>query len=315
MRSQILIFLTLLLGSLSAVDSSPALATKSEDSGRDYHFTTDWFSEHIPTWDEVLADYKGRPGLNYLEVGVFEGRSAIWMLENVLTHPTSRLTAVDVFPLQLKARFAGNLKKSGLAQKAIPVQGYSEIVLRQLPLDTFDIIYIDGSHRARNVLSDVVLSWELLKTGGLLIFDDYRLDVDILPIDLRPKLAIDTFLTSFGNEIETVHRGYQIFVRKIEARCPQYKCTPLGRYSYAWKIRGNELIEIDTDRVVPLTEREQELVEQYAKNKPLGSMDPVLDPVIARDPVFVLLASRLHWDLDSMLKGERLSVEQSGGLQ
>jgi hypothetical protein len=32
-----------------------------------------------------------------LEVGSFEGRSALWMLENLLTHPDSTLTVVDTF--------------------------------------------------------------------------------------------------------------------------------------------------------------------------------------------------------------------------
>ena len=36
----------------------------------------------------------------------------------------------------------------------------------------YDIIYIDGSHEARDVLEDAVLAYRLLKIGGLLIFDD-----------------------------------------------------------------------------------------------------------------------------------------------
>jgi hypothetical protein len=31
----------------------------------------------------------------------------------------------------------------------------------------------DGSHRARDVLEDAVLSWPLLKVGGIMLFDDY----------------------------------------------------------------------------------------------------------------------------------------------
>ncbi len=32
-----------------------------------------------------------------LEIGVFEGRSTVWLLENILTHPSSTLTYVDTF--------------------------------------------------------------------------------------------------------------------------------------------------------------------------------------------------------------------------
>jgi len=52
--------------------------------------------------------------------------------------------------------------------------GRSDAMLRDLPHDHFDYISIDGSHEAADVLSDAVLSWPLLKTGGLICFDDYE---------------------------------------------------------------------------------------------------------------------------------------------
>ena len=50
----------------------------------------DWFSQHLPVWENALADYGKKPGIQYLEVGVFEGRSAIWMIDNILTHSSSQ---------------------------------------------------------------------------------------------------------------------------------------------------------------------------------------------------------------------------------
>ena len=40
-------------------------------------------------------------------------------------------------------------------------------------INNFDLIYIDASHYAPDVLSDAVLAFKLLKPGGILIFDDY----------------------------------------------------------------------------------------------------------------------------------------------
>ena len=57
----------------------------------------DWFTHKLPAWEVALKDKVGEPGLNYLEVGVYEGRSVLWMLENVLTDPTSTVTGVDIF--------------------------------------------------------------------------------------------------------------------------------------------------------------------------------------------------------------------------
>ena len=49
----------------------------------------------------------------------------------------------------------------------------------------YDYIYIDGSHMPKWVLIDAVLSWDLLKKGGLMIFDDYK-HIEEKPPQSRP---------------------------------------------------------------------------------------------------------------------------------
>jgi hypothetical protein len=39
--------------------------------------------------------------------------------------------------------------------------------------ENFDIIYIDGSHKADNVFYDAMESFKILKKGGILLFDDF----------------------------------------------------------------------------------------------------------------------------------------------
>jgi predicted O-methyltransferase YrrM len=178
----------------------------------------DWFSQNVPVWNAAMEDYKGRPELQYLEIGCFEGRSAVWMLENVLTDPTSNLTCVDPYQEHIgeavKQRFLSNVAKAGAADRFQLVQGFSQEKLRELPLDKFDIIYIDGDHRAAPVLEDAVLSWRLLKVGGLMIFDDYRWEVERQPPAERPLMAIDFFTETFKDRVEIVHRDYQLILRK-----------------------------------------------------------------------------------------------------
>ena len=77
---------------------------------KEYNFSEDWFTGRLSTWKRVLLQFKGKSNLQYLEIGVYEGRSILWMLENVLTHPTSNATGIDIFPGQLKERFLDNLK-------------------------------------------------------------------------------------------------------------------------------------------------------------------------------------------------------------
>lgn len=179
-----------------------------------YTFSTDWFTHHIPTWEKYLDRFKGQPRIHYLEIGVFEGRSALWMLENILTHPSARLTGIDTFPGDLKERFLANVRTAGFGEKVTVIAGRSQRELRRLPLDSFDIIYIDGSHAADEVLADAVLSWALLKPGGIVIFDDYAWARDVFPNELRPQVAIDAFLETHKIFLDILYRDTQVLVRK-----------------------------------------------------------------------------------------------------
>ena len=62
-----------------------------------YTFTSDWFLHNQLSWDIHLEEFKNKPNLNFLEIGSYEGRSTIWLLENVLTDPSSKITCIDLF--------------------------------------------------------------------------------------------------------------------------------------------------------------------------------------------------------------------------
>ena len=56
----------------------------------------------------------------------------------------------------------------------------------------FDVAYIDDGHRASEVYSDGMLTWPLMKRGGLMIFDDYQWDEMPRKMD-NPGPGIDAF--------------------------------------------------------------------------------------------------------------------------
>ena len=86
--------------------------------------------------------------------------------------------------------------------------------MRSLPLNSYDLLYIDGSHLASDVLRDAVLGWDLVKVGGLIIFDDYDF---IFPQNLleNTKVGIDAFIDAFHNKISVVHKSHQVILEKI----------------------------------------------------------------------------------------------------
>jgi len=173
-------------------------------------YTSDWFSHYIPVWARFVGPLAGRP-LQALEVGSYEGRSAVWLLENLLTHPDSRLNCVDLWECaEVQKRFRSNIAETGRSSQVIESVGDSATALRSIP-GAFDLIYIDGSHEARFVLTDAALCWTMLKPGGILIFDDYGWSG---PVEFTPRYAIDTFLQLWMTQIEVLHKGYQVIVRR-----------------------------------------------------------------------------------------------------
>ena len=183
-------------------------------------FTADWVSYNLPVWTEVLGPLAGKP-VHALEVGVFEGRTSVWLLENVLTHPDATLTWIDTFEgsaehagadlAGLEGRFRANTARFGAKVRGQVKK--SQEVLRGMAGERFDLVYLDGSHEAADVLADAVLAWPLLKPGGLLGFDDYGWRVFPEP-ERRPAPAVDAFLTCLRGRYAEVHRGYQVWVKK-----------------------------------------------------------------------------------------------------
>lgn len=191
-----------------------------------YQFTQDWFSINIPIWEEYLARFAHRPNLHFLEVGSWEGRSTCWLLKNILTDHSARLDCIDTFEGSLEhkgydesylksveERFDFNIAKTGEAEKVKKIVGRSQEMLRTLRFNFYDLLYIDGSHLASDVLVDAVLGWGLVKVGGVIVFDDYDFTFPGNP-QQNTKIAVDAFLTVFGEKIKVIYVGHQVLIEK-----------------------------------------------------------------------------------------------------
>jgi len=194
----------------------------------EYQFTKDWFNWAPEVWNQLTPMLSGEAGKrNFLEIGSFEGRSSIWIAENMM-QDGDRLSCIDTWEggeehggenmSEVEERFRANLivaAKKFPERVIVQQKGTSTLILsHKIRHGAFhDFIYIDGSHKAPDVLTDACMSWPLLKREGLMVFDDYMWGN---PRDAlhRPKIAIDAFTNIFGETAEMVHVGYQLVVRK-----------------------------------------------------------------------------------------------------
>jgi hypothetical protein len=78
----------------------------------------------------------------------------------------------------------------------------------------FDLIYIDGDHRAAAVWEDAVHCFELCKIGGYILFDDYEWELGRLDPVMTPKPAIDQFLREYSDKVECLHKQWRVLIRK-----------------------------------------------------------------------------------------------------
>lgn len=179
-------------------------------AAQEYCFTHDWFTHNIANWRKHLKAQVGQE-INALEVGSFEGMSACWLLDNLLTHPSAKLTCIDLY---FQEFFDSNIAKTGAAQKVTKLIGDSHQLLPTLAAEAYDLIYIDGCRFASHVQQDALLAWKLLKPGGFIIFDAYKWADKNHP-GQDTKIGVDAFLESVQSHIEVLHQGYQIIGRRI----------------------------------------------------------------------------------------------------
>jgi hypothetical protein len=60
-------------------------------------------------------------------------------------------------------------------------------------------------------MADMVLSWDLLKLGGIMIIHDYDWPSPALE---RPAIAVDAFLDSYQPSLELLAKDSRVIVRK-----------------------------------------------------------------------------------------------------
>jgi predicted O-methyltransferase YrrM len=180
-----------------------------------------WFDSQKYNFENHLTQFKGEPNLKFLQVGTYTGDASDWLLSSILTDPTSTLTDVDTWQgsderehkaMDFNKIYTLYLQRMDKYENLMSIKGDSSYVLPSLR-ERYDFIYIDGDHTEKAVYRDATNAWALLKSGGILAFDDYLWGQDVHP-ELRPGPGIDKFLEEKQGEYELLSQDYQVWIRR-----------------------------------------------------------------------------------------------------
>ena len=154
----------------------------------------------------------------YLEIGSFEGGSAIFVASKF---EEAEIYCVDNWiktedgysnlnfeDIELNFDFNTQMYKNIYKIKKSSNDFFNTNKL------TYDVIYIDGYHKAEQVFKDCVNSWKNLNINGILICDDYIWD-HYNDIKNNPCYAINKFLRTIKNYKVLKVSNSQIFLKKI----------------------------------------------------------------------------------------------------
>ncbi len=204
---------------------------------RGYEFTNAWFENTAkPVWENFIPAFGPR---RILEIGSYEGKSACFLIDTLAKRFPIEAHCVDTWEGGIEHQDAGIdmgpveqrfHRNVALARACAPFpvdlrvhKGYSDVLSPRLLCDLgqnyFDLVYIDGSHQAPDVLFDALLGFKLTRIGGAMIFDDYNWwenlpgGKDLLRM---PKPAIDAFVNINIRKVNVLNSPLsQLFVEKL----------------------------------------------------------------------------------------------------
>jgi predicted O-methyltransferase YrrM len=167
-----------------------------------------------------------------LEIGTYVGTSLIKIMELI---PNSQGTAIDKWSdyiehcqgeqIQILNNitqncaenvFRNNIDKAGLSKRITAIKGSSGDILVDLLKSgkRYDFIYVDGSHTLLDSYVDIILSWKLLNTNGILVIDDVPYNRGKI-LD-SPYEGVLKFINDYRSNMNIINLSYRVFLEKNE---------------------------------------------------------------------------------------------------
>ena len=167
-----------------------------------------------------------------VEIGVFEGGTTFWLSDELSKYNTNlKIYAVDPHigsndmsedPVEIQQNFVHNLSVN--ANKNVEyIRKASEdglIDLINMGIRP-ELIYVDGDHKAAEVLTDLVLSYKMLVPGGVILCDDcidwqYTDKNGTTAAQMSPRMAIEMFLACYWHKVKPIalpNTGQTAFIK------------------------------------------------------------------------------------------------------
>lgn len=203
--------------------------SKFEIEKQRLELSNDWFSARIPTWLSIIDQFDLRERtIEALEIGSWEGLSSAFILSEM---PQAHLTCVDTWEGadehkdgtfssgealdRIEEKFDNNMLS--FAPRVSKFRGTSFTFFASgSNIPSYDFIHIDGSHYSDDVLVDAIKGFEVLRVGGVLIFDDYLWRHYSRAID-NPAAAINRFLHAKKGFFKVLAANRELAIVKTSA--------------------------------------------------------------------------------------------------
>ena len=180
----------------------------------------DWFTMKIPVLKYYLDKCVFPPKINVLEIGSYEGRSAIFFMKyfnkiNLICVDTwlgsGEQDDIKIDYKKIENNFDYNIKR--YKNNITKYKGTSDDFFKLNINKNFDFVFIDGYHKYETVLSDAQSAFKLLNKGGFILFDDFNW-FGYQNIKLNPVYAMNSFIKNHEKNIEIIFACSQLLIKK-----------------------------------------------------------------------------------------------------
>ena len=183
-----------------------------------YKYTRAWFVKS-EIKNNILKILNAKKQHRILEIGCYEGLSTVFFADQLLKHHKSTLICVDPFLTDnnndhksllqnnQESNFNYNIKHCDYPKKITFYKKTSDDFFKTNK-NTFNFIYIDGSHEVEYIKRDMENSFNVLEQNGIMWMDDY------LHENPQIKICMDDFIENHKDQCKIIHSNYQLAIQK-----------------------------------------------------------------------------------------------------